>query len=295
VRNAPLLDDGTPMPTRYYLVGAELVRDVSRLEADGGVRRAEAEIEPGAIAAAHERYAAERDAAIAADHEGPRPYGGVGGTRVGVKCLHAHVAYTLAGGDDPVGRWALAHLAAPDRATGTVTLRLDDHSIDITITGGDAFTLPIGPLTLFDGPLERADPPLPAHLTNALGLVADHLDDVIIAAPSVAATSSVIAIGPHAEALARVEIGDRRIPDGYRLRRSDADEVFRTLAVEPVVDRRHNPGLDDDHVESIVATCCVILGVMRRLDLDSIGIDVANDTIGANTTIGAGDTRQVTS
>ncbi|TFH15903.1 MAG: DUF501 domain-containing protein, partial [Acidimicrobiales bacterium] len=35
VRNAPLLDDGTPMPTRYYLVGAHIVRDVSRLEADG--------------------------------------------------------------------------------------------------------------------------------------------------------------------------------------------------------------------------------------------------------------------
>jgi len=24
---------------------------------------------------------------------------------VGVKCLHAHYAYLLAGGDDPVGRW----------------------------------------------------------------------------------------------------------------------------------------------------------------------------------------------
>ena len=77
---------------------------------------------------------------------------------------------------------------------------------------------------------------------------------------------------PHAEAMARVEIGHSRIPTGYRLRRPDADEVFRTLAVEPVVDRRHNPGLDDDHVESIIATCCVILGVMRRLDLDSIGV-----------------------
>ena len=289
VRNAPLLDDGTPMPTRYYLVGAEIVRDVSRLEADGGVRRAEAQIDPADIAATHERYAAERDAAIGVDHEGPRPYGGVGGTRIGVKCLHAHVAYTLAGGDDPVGRWALAHIAAADPAPGTLILRLDDHSTDVTMTGGGTFTLPIGPLTLFDGPLERADPPLPTHLTNALGLVADHLDDVIIAAPSVAASSSVIAIGPHAEAMARVEIGGHRIPAGYRLRRSDADEVFRTLAVEPVADRRHNPGLDDDHVESIVATCCVILGIMRRLDLDSIGIDPAGDT--ATTTIGAGETR----
>ncbi|MDG1391132.1 MAG: DUF501 domain-containing protein, partial [Ilumatobacter sp.] len=33
LRNAPFLDDGTPMPTRYYLVGPDLVRAVSRIEA----------------------------------------------------------------------------------------------------------------------------------------------------------------------------------------------------------------------------------------------------------------------
>ncbi len=27
------------------------------------------------------------------------------GTRQGVKCLHAHYAWYLAGGADPVGRW----------------------------------------------------------------------------------------------------------------------------------------------------------------------------------------------
>lgn len=112
IRNAPKLDDGTPMPTRYYLVGADLVRRVSRLEAAGGVREAEATIDAELIAETHARYAAERDAAIAVDHVGPRPSGGVGGTRTGVKCLHAHVAHLLAGGDDPVGRWALDHLDA---------------------------------------------------------------------------------------------------------------------------------------------------------------------------------------
>jgi hypothetical protein len=117
VRNAPFLDDGTPMPTRFYLVGSELVRAVSRLEASGGVRAAEADVDPDELAALHERYAAERDAEIDPDHHGPRPSGGVGGTRVGVKCLHAHVAYLLAGGDDVVGRWALAHLDDPSLGT----------------------------------------------------------------------------------------------------------------------------------------------------------------------------------
>mgnify|MGYP006284588455 CR=1 FL=1 len=36
-----------------------------------------------------------------------------GGTRVGVKCLHAHYAYHLAGGDDPVGRWVHNTLNPP--------------------------------------------------------------------------------------------------------------------------------------------------------------------------------------
>jgi len=110
LRNAPLLTDGTPMPTRYWLVDPDLVRAVSRLEAAGGVRAATAATDPAAIAATHAAYAAERDAALPPGHVGPRPGGGVGGTRIGVKCLHAHVAHQLAGGDDPIGRWTLAHL-----------------------------------------------------------------------------------------------------------------------------------------------------------------------------------------
>jgi len=110
LRNAPLTRDGDPMPTRYWLVDAELVRRVARLEADGGVRAAEAAVDPAALARAHAAYAAERDAAIPASWTGPRPHGGVGGTRTGVKCLHAHYAWHLAGGDDPVGAWVAERL-----------------------------------------------------------------------------------------------------------------------------------------------------------------------------------------
>jgi len=111
IRNAPVLDDGTPMPTRYWLVGVTERVAVGRLEAAQGVNRAEAEVDAAAIADAHQRHAAERDAAIPATHGGPRPFGGVGGTRQGVKCLHAHYAWHLAGGDDPVGRWVADRLA----------------------------------------------------------------------------------------------------------------------------------------------------------------------------------------
>lgn len=110
VRNAPLLEDGSPMPTRYWLVDPELCCLVATLEARGGVRAAEAAVDPAALERAHRAYAAERDGAVPLRHRGPRPSGGVGGTRRGVKCLHAHYAFHLAGGDDPVGRWVEARL-----------------------------------------------------------------------------------------------------------------------------------------------------------------------------------------
>lgn len=111
IRNAPLLDDGRPMPTRYWLVGENIRRQVDRLEAEGGVRLANEAVEPDALAAAHRRYAAERDAALPVGYAGPALIAGVGGTRAGVKCLHAHLAWYLAGGDDPVGRWVAAKLS----------------------------------------------------------------------------------------------------------------------------------------------------------------------------------------
>lgn len=111
IRNAPLLFDGTPMPTRFWLVDPQLNRNVAHLESLGGVRAAEAAVDSDELVRAHAAYAAERETAMPADHIGPRPSGGVGGTRQGVKCLHAHFAWYLAGGDDPVGRWVAARLA----------------------------------------------------------------------------------------------------------------------------------------------------------------------------------------
>lgn len=114
IRNPALLDDGTPMATRYWLVGEPERRLVSALESSGGVRAANLEVDADALAAAHERYRAERDASIPDGVSGPHPFGGVGGTREGVKCLHAHYAWFLAGGDDPVGRWVHERIATVD-------------------------------------------------------------------------------------------------------------------------------------------------------------------------------------
>ena len=115
-RNAPFESDGTPMPTRYWLLPSALASQaIGRLEAAGGVRQVEAVVDASLIAAAHAAYAADRDRDIAPEHVGPRPSGGVGGTRVGTKCLHAHYAFFLAGGDDAVGRWVHDQLAPHER------------------------------------------------------------------------------------------------------------------------------------------------------------------------------------
>lgn len=110
IKNAPHLFDGTPMPTLYWLTGPTQIRDVGRIESTGGVDEAEQAIDPAALDATHVRYAAERDALLDPEDVGPRPTGGVAGTRRGVKCLHAHYAYYLAGGVDPVGEWVAAKL-----------------------------------------------------------------------------------------------------------------------------------------------------------------------------------------
>jgi hypothetical protein len=103
--NGPFFDSGRPMPTRFWLADRKLNKVIGRLEAEHGVKRAERELDPEAIAATHDAYAAERNALLPVNHEGPQPSGGVGGTRTGVKCLHAHYANFLVGAPDVVGAW----------------------------------------------------------------------------------------------------------------------------------------------------------------------------------------------
>ena len=143
IRNDPLLADGRPMPTRYWLVGRRLRAAVGRLEASGGVGAAEAAVDPSALAEAHRRYATERDQALPAGHEGPRPTGGVGGTREGVKCLHAHLAWYLAGGDDPVGAWVARRLAVEAPEVGPVVAAVDcgTNSTRLLVSAGASLPL----------------------------------------------------------------------------------------------------------------------------------------------------------
>ncbi|MEM9069114.1 MAG: DUF501 domain-containing protein [Myxococcota bacterium] len=105
----PILDDGTPFPTRFWLSCPLAHRRIARLEAAGEVRAWEARLadDPklaAAMDAAHQNYAALRTEA-APDEAKYLPRGGVAGlTRGGIKCLHAHYAHARAGGENPVGK-----------------------------------------------------------------------------------------------------------------------------------------------------------------------------------------------
>ena len=111
IRNRPVDAEGQPFPTLYWLTCPEAVGAVSRLESDGWIKRLShrAEVDPDfriALRRAHEEYANERERL----HPGAKAWGGVGGAARGVKCLHAHYAYHLAGGADPVGVWVADRL-----------------------------------------------------------------------------------------------------------------------------------------------------------------------------------------
>ena len=113
IENAPFLDDGSPFPTRFWLVCPLLVKRASALEASGGMKPVNellAADRPlrSRLVDALERYRA-RDDTI--DGDGPSQPGG-GPERV--KCLHAHLAHELADGPNPVGALTLTRTGWPD-------------------------------------------------------------------------------------------------------------------------------------------------------------------------------------
>jgi len=134
IRNHPFDQDGRPFPTVFWLTCSAAVKAMARLESEGWIKRlserAREEEEFGrAVDRAHREYAAERERLAPEAHT----WGGVGGSRRGVKCLHAHYANHLAGGDDPVGAWVAervepiheersGRLAAVDVGTNSIRL-----------------------------------------------------------------------------------------------------------------------------------------------------------------------------
>lgn len=104
-----VLADGSRFPTWAWLTCPHLVEAVSRLESEGAAAQwAWAAANDVGLAQALIELDAEVRAARCAEGDGADACDDVGiaGQRrpLGVKCLHAHVAYALAGLNDPIGR-----------------------------------------------------------------------------------------------------------------------------------------------------------------------------------------------
>ncbi|HEX2024875.1 MAG TPA: DUF501 domain-containing protein, partial [Actinomycetota bacterium] len=156
MRNHPFDRQGAPFPTLYWLTCPAAVKAVARLESEGWIKRLDhrAATDPDfgvALEEAHGRYAEER----ARWEPQAARWGGIGGVRRGIKCLHAHYANHVAGGRDPVGRWVAervepvhseedrrGRVAAVDMGTNSIRLlvvrpvdgRLADLARDMVIT-----------------------------------------------------------------------------------------------------------------------------------------------------------------
>ena len=404
IRNAPLLDDGTPMPTRYWLVDPDLVA-AGRADRVGRrrARRGSRGRPPTSSAPRTSATRAERDAALPPDHAGRGRTAASAARARGVKCLHAHYAYHLAGGDDPVGRWvARRHLrhdarrrdrhrdeldaaarrrrrrprarrqarrpsSAGRRSRGSVrastatarciptrssarstVLReyrrvIDELGVErvradgdervarrdatattsstrpsrcsacgpscsrgdeearleflgatagltepapylvVDVGGGSTefivgtdepeglISIDIGCVRLTEQFL-HSDPPTAEELSQAVSVVRDHLADVDRAVPGAAGREDARS-APRARcgrwprsSSASTPRESERIHH-FRLTRAAAEEVFRTLATEPIAQRRHNPGLEPGRVDVIVGGAIVVVGVHAALGL----------------------------
>ena len=99
-----------------------------------------------------------------------------------------------------------------------------------------------------------------------------HLDDIDRELPRLGKAKSLVGVAGTITTIAAVEIGldpyDSEVIDGFRLTRQAAEDVFRTLATEPLSDRKHNPGLEPARADVIVAGCCILVAIMRHWELE---------------------------
>ena len=126
----------------------------------------------------------------------------------------------------------------------------------------------------------RHDPPQPEELLNAIGEVQDLFDDVLRLNPSMALVRQIIGTAGTIVTIAAVELGQQLFNadelHGMHLTRDAIEDVFRTLATEPLVDRVHNPGLPRDRADVIVGGCCVLVALMRSLDANELIVSTNN-------------------
>jgi exopolyphosphatase / guanosine-5'-triphosphate,3'-diphosphate pyrophosphatase len=126
----------------------------------------------------------------------------------------------------------------------------------------------------------HSDPPSAEELSQAVSVVRDQLADVGRSMPASFLAPTLVGTAGTVWTLAAIELGvdaERSdLIDHFRLTRAAAEEVFRTLATEPIAQRRHNPGLEPGRVDVIVGGAIVVVSVMRHWGFDSLLVSEAD-------------------
>lgn len=135
----------------------------------------------------------------------------------------------------------------------------------------DALSLDIGSVRLTEKYVHH-DPPQPEELSACLTVTELHLDDALRAVPALAQPCRLVGVAGTVTTVAAVELGlieyDRDRIHHFALSKEAAEDVFRTLAVEALADRIHNPGLHPGRADVIVAGACILVKIMRYFDFD---------------------------
>ena len=116
------------------------------------------------------------------------------------------------------------------------------------------------------------DPPRPEELVACLSLVETYVDDVARECPALTEARCFVGLAGTVSTTAAVELGlaeyDRDRVHHFVLTRGAVEDVFRTLATETRAERLGNPGLEAARADVIVGGLCVLVQIMRQLDLE---------------------------
>ena len=184
----------------------------------------------------------------------------------------------LSESDEAAMTFSGALIGLPVIETPTMVIDIGGGSTEYTV-GTESIeifaSIPFGAVTSTDSHIS-SDLPRPEDLTNLIGAVSDELEDITRDHPVVGSQMRTVGVAGTIVTIAAVELGLHDFDDsalhGMSLSRDAAEDVFRTVATEPLALRVQNPGLGSDRADIIVAGCCILVATMRRLHLSEITV-----------------------
>ena len=184
----------------------------------------------------------------------------------------------LSESDEAALTFSGALIGLPVIDTPTLVIDIGGGSTEYTVgtESIDVFaSIPFGAVTSTDSHIS-SDLPRPEDLTNLIGAVSDELEDITRDHPIVGTAMRTVGVAGTIVSIAAVELGLHEFDDsalhGMALSREAVEDVFRTMATEPLALRVQNPGLGRDRADIIVAGCCILVATMRRLRLAEITV-----------------------